>query len=264
MLCEVRRAKPRAVRVAGGRLQVGGERAGFAPRCQLALHQVEERQVALAQVGRFRRPIIHLDIDVGVIIGVPGRAVVVVPQPLQIGRQPAGTRAGDQQIAPVLEKQLLQSGVHRLRGGQFAPVGRLGQLRGSGASEVRRDAVEEALKILLLPGPKRAIALARRRLQGRRQPPMRVLAAVVFGIVHGIVRARGHQQGEIVAVRELQSGAARLERTALVQHPHLPFVFETVVKPARNDQPVAVHDSDPAVRIGQTRWRRRSGAVDRR
>ena len=35
---------------------------------------------AFGQIGHFRLPIHHLNVDVGVIVGGPGRIVVVIPQ----------------------------------------------------------------------------------------------------------------------------------------------------------------------------------------
>jgi len=53
------------------------------------VHQVEEGLVALRQVRDLRRPVVHLDVDVRVVIDVPGAGDVLVPDPLQVGRQRA-------------------------------------------------------------------------------------------------------------------------------------------------------------------------------
>jgi len=38
--------------------------------------------MTLGKIGNFGRPIVHLDVDVGVYIAVPWRVVAVVPNPL--------------------------------------------------------------------------------------------------------------------------------------------------------------------------------------
>jgi hypothetical protein len=43
--------------------------------------------MAFGEVGRLGQPIIHLDVDVGVVIAAPWRVITVVPKPLQVGRQ---------------------------------------------------------------------------------------------------------------------------------------------------------------------------------
>ena len=51
-------------------------------------HHLDEGVVTLRQVGNLSRPVVHLDIDVGGVLGVPGRILtgVGVPQALQVGR----------------------------------------------------------------------------------------------------------------------------------------------------------------------------------
>ena len=52
-------------------------------------HQVDEWSVQLSQIARLGQPMVHLHVDVGVIVAVPGRGDAVGPQPLQVGRQAA-------------------------------------------------------------------------------------------------------------------------------------------------------------------------------
>ena len=59
--------------------------------------------MAFGEVGRFGRPIVHLDVDIEVVIAVPGRLELVVPQPLEVGWQAPGARAGHKQVTAILK-----------------------------------------------------------------------------------------------------------------------------------------------------------------
>ena len=96
-------------KAAFGKIAVGGFEflrggGGLAPRRKLAADQIEKRRGALGEIGRFGGPVIHLDVDVGVVIRMPRRLVVVVPKPLQVRGQPAGARTRNQKVAAILEK----------------------------------------------------------------------------------------------------------------------------------------------------------------
>ena len=57
------------------------------------------------QFGKLRdlsRPVIHLDIDIDVVVCIPGRIQAIRPDTLEIGRQASGPRAAYQQVAPEL------------------------------------------------------------------------------------------------------------------------------------------------------------------
>ncbi len=64
-----------------GALAIDGDLAG---------DEVEEGAVALGEVGRLGGPVVHLDVDVGVVVGAPRRGVGVVPKALEIRREVAG------------------------------------------------------------------------------------------------------------------------------------------------------------------------------
>ena len=89
----VRRADRPAARRARGRLEFRRGLGGLAPGFKLASNQLQERLVAFSQVGWFGRPVVHLDVDIRMIVAMPGRIVAVVPKSLQIGRKSAGARA---------------------------------------------------------------------------------------------------------------------------------------------------------------------------
>ena len=92
-------------------IDFGGLRAVAAKACD----QVEERLVAFGKIAGFRRPVVHLDVDVGGPVGTPRRTHQFVPDALQIGGLGAWARTGDQQIAAVLEIEGRQIGI-RLAG----------------------------------------------------------------------------------------------------------------------------------------------------
>ena len=71
----------------GKALVLGGDGT---PRGNLTLNQLEQWKVALRQVRHLDGPIVHLNVDVSVIVAVPSGGVGIVPEPLEVGRKPAG------------------------------------------------------------------------------------------------------------------------------------------------------------------------------
>ena len=88
---------------------------GLAARLAQRLEEVEQRLVQLGEVGHLRRPVVHLQVDVEVIVGVPRRVHAVVPEALQVRGQIAGAAARDQQIAAELEVERVERRVGRPR-----------------------------------------------------------------------------------------------------------------------------------------------------
>jgi len=80
-----------------------------ASRLYQRFHKIEKGKVQLRKLGNFGRPIVHLEIDVGVEIGIPGRFHLPGPDSLQVCRQGSGTRTPYEQITAILKKQLNQS-----------------------------------------------------------------------------------------------------------------------------------------------------------
>ena len=81
------------------------------PALREAPEEVEQRQVALRQAGHLRRPVVHLQVDVEVVVRVPRRREVVVPQALQVCGVRPGPRAPHQEVAAELEDESLQGWV---------------------------------------------------------------------------------------------------------------------------------------------------------
>ncbi len=66
-------------------------------------HHRRQRVHRLGQVGRERRPVVHLGVDVDGVLAAPRRRHALVPEALQVRRLRTGPRAGDEQVAAVLE-----------------------------------------------------------------------------------------------------------------------------------------------------------------
>lgn len=78
------------------------------------LHIIDQGLMAFGKIGGFRPPIRHLDVDVVMVVAGPRRFDIIIPQPLQVGRERAGPGTGQQQIAAELEHGFLQIGVCRI------------------------------------------------------------------------------------------------------------------------------------------------------
>ncbi len=122
---------------AGPPLHLGGAGAGFGE----ILDHGHERLDALAQIGGFGRPVVHLGVDVDRVLAAPGRVQAVVPKALERGRLSALARGTDEQVAAVLEIQSGQPGIvaggkafDPLVGGKFGRGGRA-QIEGHAAEE---------------------------------------------------------------------------------------------------------------------------------
>ena len=64
--------------------------------------------VAFGEAADFGRPIVHLQVDVQMVVGVPGSLDVLAPQSLQVGGHTAGPRAANEEVATELEVQSAQ------------------------------------------------------------------------------------------------------------------------------------------------------------
>jgi len=133
-------------------LELGGGLGCFPPGLKLTGDEIDQGQMALGQVRRLRGPVVHLNVDVHVVVAVPGWRIAVVPQSLQIGGQSGPSRRGDQQVAAVVEQQRFELRVFAAAGVARQPlVGRQsGQLDGRLAKR-EPDAVEQALVVANMP-----------------------------------------------------------------------------------------------------------------
>ena len=127
-------------------------------------HHRRQRIHRLGEVGRERRPVVHLRVDVDGVLAAPRRRHALVPEALQVRRLRAGPRAGDQQVAAVLEVERGETGIVAVAERTHAFVGRHALRR----SEIERDAIEQLLVVADVRGAQRIDALARRRIERRR------------------------------------------------------------------------------------------------
>ncbi|OPZ96702.1 MAG: hypothetical protein BWY72_01539 [Bacteroidetes bacterium ADurb.Bin416] len=77
-----------------------------------------QRQGHFPHVQGERRPVIHLQVDVGGVVAAPGGIDAVAPNTLQVGSDATGTGTADQQVTAVLEIEHFQVGI-----GLSFPVG---------------------------------------------------------------------------------------------------------------------------------------------
>lgn len=130
-----------AVAVAGVVEAGAGE---FGPRGQLGQAVVGEGVEAVGEGGPVGHPVIHLEVDVGVVVAHPVRVVAVEPQALEVQRQTAA-RAGDHQVAPELQVGRFEFGVGRVVGVPCPdPLpGVHASLQGAGCAERHVHALEQ-------------------------------------------------------------------------------------------------------------------------
>ena len=207
--------------------------------------------MALRQIRHLRRPVIHLHVDVHMIIRIPRGIVAVIPQPLQIRRQPARTRTRNQQVTPILKQQRLQTRVHRARRLHLALVRRHRHLCRRGFAQIHIHTIKKRREIHHMLLFQRCKTLSRRRVQRCRQPRVRVFAAILPVVIHRVIRPRNHEQRQTVAIREHQRCLIRLQRTAVRQREQLPFILQPILQRARNRQPVALRHHFCPMRILQ-------------
>src|SRR5712692_10213709 len=65
-----------------GRLEFRSVFGYLAARPPQTLNHVQQGLMAFGEIRRFGWPVVHLDVDVRVVVTMPGRSVTVVPQPL--------------------------------------------------------------------------------------------------------------------------------------------------------------------------------------
>ncbi len=181
----------------------------------------------LVQVGLLGEPVVHLQVDVDVVVGSPGRTGGVVPDALEVGRQQVVLAGGgDEQVAAVGEEQLLQRPV--VAGGAAGvvlaqPVGGDGGRR---AAEVQFHPVEQLAVVGGVRPAQLVVAPGRGGVHGRGDLGVRVRAPV-GRVVAGVVGAgRQHEDGAVGAgdgdrVPRVGTGAALRDHLHLRLEPHL-------------------------------------------
>ena len=75
------------------------------------IDEIEERFMTLGEIRHLCRPVVHLQVDVDVVITVPGSLDVGTPDALQVCGKAPWSRGGDQQVSSKLEEGRHQIGV---------------------------------------------------------------------------------------------------------------------------------------------------------
>ena len=225
---------------------------GLPVRRQHALHETVQRPGQLGQIGRLGRPVVHLDIDVGVVVGIPRRRQAVVPQALQIGRQGIA-RAGDQQVAAELHVQRLQLGVVAIAGvgGDAGVGGQCAALGGAGA-EIEGHAVEQRAVVLLVFGAQGVERLGGGGRDLRRHARQRVVAVELARRIGDIAGARAQNDRQRIAVAEAERLAVNTHRPAIVEHLNLAGVAHRIGQGAGGEQPLSRSRDARPVHVRQT------------
>ena len=107
--------------------------------------------MAFRQIANLGRPVVHLDVDVDMVIRIPGWYQLIVPDPLQIGRQVPRPGTADQQVASEIEIEGGQTGIGAVLRDTVQPDVS-GQIRHGRGSQIERDPAEEALVLLHMVG----------------------------------------------------------------------------------------------------------------
>ena len=185
------------------------------------LDQRRHRIHRLLEVRGERRPVVHLGVDVDRVLAAPRRREAVVPDPLQVGRLRAGTRAGDEQVAGVVEVERRQ--------GRIAARGERGDTlvdghrRARRRPKVERDAIEELAMVPDVGVTQRLDWCDGRAIEGGHDRRGGVTADVVEA---SVARGRGDEQRDRVGAADDDGITGRGSRAAARQHANAPLEAE--------------------------------------
>ncbi len=171
--------------------------------------------------------------------------------PCRFAGSPPRPRAGDEQVAPVLEEEHLELGVLRRRGLDLALVEGQRPLCVAGGAEFERDAVEQRLVVGHVRRFQIVVGFGRGGGDRGADPRVGIVAAVALRVVHRVVGPGGKEKREAVAVLERDGVAGDLHRAAVVQDGELRLVPEAVGQRAGEAEQVPRGPGRRAVRVGQ-------------
>jgi len=106
--------------------------------------------MAFGQICRFCHPVVHLNIKVRVIVGIPRRSIAIGPESLKIGRQTTWTGTGNQKVTTILKEQFFKLGIIFLCRPDLALIGWHGMQIIGRRSEIKFYPVKQSMKILLM------------------------------------------------------------------------------------------------------------------
>src|SRR5687767_4922504 len=135
------------------------------------------------QVGRFRRPVVHLRVDIDGVLTLPGRRHQMVPYSLQVGGLGTITRRRNQQVTTVLEIERGQMRIKTLqkRGRPLVSW----QISERCSSQVEFDALKKSLMFAHVQRTQCRERLAAGLLQLTRRYCLRISTYVFIASVTG-------------------------------------------------------------------------------
>ena len=188
------------------------------PGDRQVLDQRRERIHRLLEIRGERRPVVHLGVDVDRVLAAPRRREAVVPDPLQVGRLRPWARAGDEQVARVLEVERSERRVAAL--GERLDTLVDGHRRARRRAEVERHAIEELSIVADVGVTQRVDRLDGGAIERGRDRRGRVAADVVEALV---ARRRRDEQRDRVGAAHDDGIIGRGSRAAARQHANAPF-----------------------------------------
>ncbi len=144
-------------------------------RLRKFFHHPEQRFMHFREIGHFRRPVVHLRIDIDGVLSIPRSQQFMIPDALQSGRLSARLRRGYKQVAPELEHQCHQTRI-------FSFIEMLDTVRClflTGGTNVQRDTSEKFL-IGFFMSCKSLVVRALHRFYQKVRCPTRFIGTYIF------------------------------------------------------------------------------------
>ena len=186
---------------------------GLFPGRNEGFEVIDKGKVEFGEIADFGGPIVHLDVDVEVIIAVPGSLEMLVPEALEVRRQGAGARASHQKVASELKVKGRELRIRRPipQRGQ-ALVG--GQGRGGARAEAQSDPAEVMLVVRHVGHEQLPERNSARDFEWNRAAHGRVGGDVVWTAVTGGGR---QEQGDGIGAIDAEAGVGGVDLAAFRQ-----------------------------------------------
>ena len=217
---------------AGVEILARRHRAGFAHR----ENELRERFGTLGQARRECRPVVHLQVDVVVIVHAPRAVDVVVPHPLEIRGEVAGSRGGDEQIAAELEIERLEIVIRcAVAVGRQSAIRRQVAQRVGRVAELQTHAVVERGVVLVVTRKEGGEVASRRRFHPLRRGAFGIHTHIGFRVVetrieiHAVVRVGREQEGHLVCPLHGETAVGVCHRTAFCHRAKAHHIAHAVV-----------------------------------
>ena len=184
-----------------------------------AVDIVDDRQMAFGEVRLLGKPVVHLQVDIGVVVRGPGRIEPLGPDALQVRRERALARARDQQIPPELIVQRLEIPIFE-RGVDLVIIGEqlVGRLRRHLACpDVELDTGEQLTVVVDMRLQQRVVLLSSGGVDIGLHRLHRILVAeIVVAVIHAldIVGARAEHEQHLVRTSDRDRAGSSRHRTA--------------------------------------------------